>query len=165
MVRNKSRPPRRVRQARRLTAPVIATIDGTAVATADLAVNTGLYLPAHSSTTSFVDAMTFRLRSATFSVNQGTSAVAKIYFVIRKVPEGYSPPSVVVSTSITTFADPQNVLAYGIAPANLTDQFELTILKSTVNMTTGDSIYIQATSDTSSTGQSYSATVVYDVDA
>ena len=154
------------RQTRRLAAPVIATLDNVALATADTASNVDIFAPAHSSTTSFVDGMVFNLRSASLTVAYG-SVGTRVYFVVRRVPEGYANPTITVITAISTFVDPANILAYGVINVTGNNDTEIELIKSRSSMTmyTGDRITLQAVSDTTSTNQAFSGLIMYTVDA
>jgi glycerol uptake facilitator-like aquaporin len=111
--------------------------------------------------------MVFNLRNVRVNVTYG-STVTRVYFVVRRVPEGYAAPALTISSSVNSFTDPDNVLAYAVLNVSGTGyslEGDLNICKTNVVMFSGDIIYIQATSDTSSTGQTFSALAQYAVDA
>ncbi len=95
------------RRGRRLSLdPNINLIEDTSISTADTAVNTTLYTSADKTLT------TARLRSLQLAC-RGGAASTLVYFVIRRVPYGYSAPSITVSTSGSALIDQPNVMAVG----------------------------------------------------
>ncbi len=146
--------------------PVIATIEQTALATADTVTNVTLFAPP-SSTTSVLESFQFTLRSCDVTITAGNTS-ARVYAIVRKVPSGYTAPSITVSNAISTFADVPNVLAYGIINVYASDpdpmnRISLNLLRNSCSMISGDSVIIQVVSDTSSVNQAWSSLAEYHV--
>ncbi len=143
-------------------APILATLEQTAVTTADTAVNANLYAPP-SGTTNAMQRWTFNLRSVQCTVTDGGTA-CRTYAVVRRVPAGYSAPAMSVGNSVTTFADVPNVLAYGTySTADVRENISWRWLKRATYVYPGDAIVIQFVVDTSSTGHAISTLAEYDV--
>ncbi len=144
--------------------PVLATFEQTAVTTADTVVNGTLFAPPLSTT----DPLTrYRIRFGNIvcTVTDGGTA-NRLYAVIRRVPAGYTAPSITISNAVSTFADVSNVLAYGLySTTDSRDTIQWRWLKKSSIVNTGDSIIVQYVIDTSSTGQSVSCLVEYNVAA
>ncbi len=162
MPRNRSR---RAPRASRMM-PVLATIEQTALATADTAVNVTLFAPPVS-TTSVLQRFKYNLHTIDVTVADG-STNCRIYGIVRKVPAGYSAPAIAISNSVATFADVDNVLAYSIynGSASIVDPWDRLIwryLKRSTTVISGDSIIIQMVTDTSSASQAFSALAEYSV--
>ena len=157
---------RNMRRGNAPPAPIIATVENLSIATADTVVSTDLYAPPLSGSTSFIDSMRINVRSCEIVVSNGGTA-ARVYAVLRRVPQGYSSPSIAISTSTTTFVDPTNVMAYAIVNVNGVDDASVNLspLRRSLVFNSGDKLVLQAVSDTSSTNQAFSALVLFTVDA
>ncbi len=91
-----------------------------------------------------------------------------IYVILRKVPQGYSNPTVAIADGNTTFVDVPNVLAYGsvyvYASTNDTmTRIDLRPLNRNMKVLAGDTIVLQVVSDTASTGQTYDCMLEYSI--
>jgi hypothetical protein len=158
--RSQRRPNSRSRGSLGSPQPWILTLDAVAVTALNTVVNNTLY----SNTSTTPQLITFRPIS--MSVNGGAAA-ADLWFVVRRVPQGYAAPSVSTGTSITQFIDTPNVLGYAFCKtvANTSTQnpfeFNITWLKRSMKCNEGDVVIMQAVSDTASAAQSYNAIGAY----
>ncbi len=142
----------RGRRSRALTVPQIFTTEGLAPVTADTQVFQTIYNPPDS-TSSLGTPTRFRLGPVRIYVTPGAAA-SRVYIVVRKVPEGYSAPTMTISSSVGSITDPMNVFGYAIIDGNnATIPTSLTMIKSTLTIQPGDTVVVQAVSDISSAGQ------------
>ncbi len=142
------------RPQRRRYDPNIYLSEIITVNTANAAVNNTLY------TNPDANPVSFRLQKTCFSVNPGDTSTP-LWFVIRRVAQGYvAPTTVTVATGTTTFIDQRDVLGYAfiyvITGTNTTYNFDLKMLRPTVTLYEGDFVVIQAVTSVSSAGQGYS---------
>ncbi len=150
----------RPRQSRaRVLDPNIQVIESLAVDTADTVVNTTVYTSADKTLT------TFRVRSMQIAATGGASD-ALLYFVLRKVPSGYTAPSVTISTSGSVFVDMPNVLAVGFInfKTGLVDNtFEPVweYIRPQITCFEADTIVLQATTNTTSSGLKVSGLIEF----
>ncbi len=146
--------------------PNLASVEQTPLVTADTAANVSLFSPPVS-TTSVLTRFRYHLGTVDVTVTDGGTS-CRIYGIIRKVPAGYSNPAITISSTISAFADVDNVLAYSIytgsaANADPWDRMIWRYLKRDVNLISGDSIVLQLVTDTTSASQAFSALVEYGV--
>ncbi len=163
--RSRNRGPR----GRNRLSPILATIENTALATADTVANVTLYAPPLTGTSSVMERWAFRLNSAKLTIFAG-GTTNRIYVVVRKVPQGYTAPSISITNAVTTFADVSNVLAYGVITVgggtqDPMNRLTLTMLKPRSIVLPGDSIVLQAVSDTTSSSQTFSLLAEYNVNS
>jgi hypothetical protein len=152
--------------ASRKLMPVIATIENKALGTADTAVNVTLFSPPLS-TSSVLERFVYNLRTIDVTVKDGNTACT-VYGIVRKLPAGYTAPSIVISDAVTTFADVDNVLAYSIYNGSQStldpwDRLIWRYLRKTFTVNSGDSIILQMVTDTSSATQTFSVLAEYNV--
>ncbi len=146
----------------RRSAPIIATLEQTAVATADTVVNATLYAPPLS-TTSVLQSWVFDLHSLQCVVTDGATA-CRTFACVRRVPAGYTSPSMTVSSSVTTFADVDNILCYGIyTTVDVREEIHFRWLRRRIRLYPGDSIVIQFVIDVSSASHAVSTLAEYNV--
>ncbi len=154
---------RNTRRAR--SAPLLHVLEAEALATADSAITGTIYSPTLS--TSALLTTQFTLHTSEVAVTTGATT-ARVYAVIRKVPDGYANPSITVSDSINVFQDSPNVLAYGYvqvyaASSDAMNKFKLRMRQRSITMHPGDKIVIQLVSDTSSVGQAINSLTEFSV--
>ncbi len=145
MVKNSSRS--RGRQVRRLD-PNLYVLEDASIATADTAVNGSLLANDRSAR------MIVKFRRATLMAFGGNTG-ARVFWIIRRVPSGYTPPSITVTSGLTVFADQADVLGYGIADftSDGSEHFaKFTWIRRTTVLFEGDYIALQCVTNTSSTG-------------
>ncbi len=145
MVKNSSR--NRGRQGRRLD-PNLYVLEDASIATADTAVNGSMLTNDKSSR------MMVRMRRATLMAFGGNTG-ARVLWIIRRVPQGYTPPSITVTSGLTVFADQADILGYGIADFtsdNGEHYAKFTWIRRTTVLYEGDYIALQCVTNTSSTG-------------
>ncbi len=153
-----------VRKSSKKGAPIIAVQEELAVATADTVVNSTLFAPPLG-TTSSLQTWRFHLGSIQCEVTDGATG-HRLYAVVRRVPAGYSAPSITVSTGVTTFADIANVMAYGIyTTTDVREEVQWRWLRRNVIVQPGDTIITQYAIDISSAGSAVSTLVEYNITA
>ncbi len=150
------------RNRRNRGAPIIATLEQSAVVTADTVVNSTLYAPPLG-TTNPLQRWTFDLRTIQCVVTDGATA-CRTYACVRRVPAGYSSPSMTVASQVTTFADVPNVLAYGVySTSDVREEIHWRWLKRSITIYPGDLIVLQLVVDVSSAGHAVSTLAEYNV--
>jgi hypothetical protein len=137
--------------------PFIYMIEDEALAVAD----TYSTLTVAGSTATHSDLRTnvrFTLKRADVAVNIGGTA-NRSYFIIRRVPVGYSAPTPPVADYTSAFPDTDNILAYGILNVanGAQNEMSLHILHPSVTLLPGDLVVFQAVAGTASAGQTYSS--------
>ncbi len=159
MTRSTRRSQNRNFSRRRRRDPNIYTLEAISIATADSATTTNLVTTSEKSPTLIT------LRSALLEVSGGATT-AQTFFVIRRVPSGYSAPAITVTSGLTTFVDQPDVLAYGFCSYITTtvdpDPVLVRMLRPTMLFYEGDVLTIQATSNTNSTGLVYNGVIEWD---
>ncbi len=159
MPRSRNLRPRR----RRRWDPSIFTVENVSLTAADTASNNTILTIGNPA-----QPYSFRLKECHVQVLSGATAAMNL-FCIRRVPQGYSNPSITVATGTSTLIDTANVIAYGMILANAVasstseQEVELTILKPTITLFEGDTVIIQAVPNSSSTGQTYSVFGAYSI--
>ena len=126
--------------------PNLFILENVAVTDQDLVVNTTIF------TNSEKQRYLFALRSANVSMPACATGANITYFVLRRVPSGYSAPAATVATGLTVWADQPDVLAYAYyisqgastTPVNV----EFTKLKRNVVLYEGDLVVLQAVPST-----------------
>ncbi len=142
--------------------PQLATIEDTALATADAAVTNTLYTSS-TSNSSLTKPVRFTLGPVRVAMKYGSTETT-VFAVVRKLPQGYSNPSIAIVDGNTSFVDVPNILAYGVIRVGSTDtmnRLDLRRLRNTVTLNRGDAIILQVVSNVSSTGQAYSALIEF----
>ncbi len=140
--------------------PNLYILDNVAVITGDGVITTTVYTNSDQVPVSLV------LKNADFSVFSGAAA-ARVWFVVRRVPQGYAPPAVTIATGLTAWADQPDVLAYGTiqvlaaSSLQLPSEVRLTKLRAQTVMYQGDILVVQMVTDTNSTGQNVSGEVAF----
>ncbi len=162
----RSRNNRRGRRSRRPRLPMLCIVEDTALATQDTVSNGTLYSPPISNTGLDLPSR-FRLRSCEVVISPG-SGNNKVFAVVRRVPSGYSAPSITITNGIGSLVDCPDVLAYGLVNvfASTTDTMErinLKLLRPNMVVYPGDVIYLQVVPNANSTGQVYNALAEYDI--
>jgi hypothetical protein len=141
-------------------------LEQSAFAAADTVANATLYAPPTTSVTSIQQRWRVRVRGLITTVKDGDSTDFRAYAIVRKLPNGYSAPSITVSSAVTTFADVDNVLAYGLYyGADTRDSIQWRWLKRTTDLIPGDSLILQLVGDSASTNRAASTVIEYDVTA
>ncbi len=156
----------RTRRSRRAptAVPVLYTLEDVALATADTASNTTLYTSSTSAST-LVKPVRFTLGPTRVSVKYGSTETT-VFAIVRKVPQGYTTPTIAPTDGNTSFVDTPNVLGYGVIRVGDNDtmnRIDLRFLAKSVMLARGDSIVLQVVSNVSSTNQAYSALSEYTV--
>ncbi len=131
--------------------PYIAVVEDVSIATADTAANTTVANNADNKKRIF-----HLPRGPTVSVTNG-SADSSVFFILRRVPSGYTVPSAVtISSGNASFTDVPNVLAWALyryeSGQTTALDVRMTVLRSVVNLFPGDLIVLQAVPNTSSAG-------------
>ncbi len=125
--------------------------------TADTAVNTLVY------SNGGVIPQRLSLRNGYVSVTGGNFTTTA-WFVIRRVPAGYTAPTAVtVSTSNDTFIDSPDVLAYAvtkIAPDTV-ESLDWTVIRRTATFYRSDQLIVQAVPTGNSTDLKFSTMLEY----
>ncbi len=153
----------RNRTRRSRSAPVIATLEQIAFTAADTVVNTTLYAPPIS-TTAPLQRWNVRVRGMVTTITDGDVTSFRAYAIIRRVPAGYSAPSITIASTLTAFADVDNVLAYGLYSGTDTrDSVQWRWLKRSASMMAGDVLTIQVVADSASANRAFSAVIEYDI--
>ncbi len=139
-------------------------LENQGLTTADTAVNQNLYsLPQSNSV--YMPVSTFTLKTTRISITAGASTNT-VLAVVRRVPSGYTEPTITVATGLTDFWDVPNILAYGMVQvfANSVDpmtRIDLEFIKRTIPVYAGDRIVIQAVCNASSSGQKINVLAEY----
>ncbi len=135
------------RRARVTWSPHIFTMEGLAPVTADTAVNTTIY--SNGETENFH----YRAKSMNLTVTAGASTTST-YWILRKIPAGYTAPSATITTGETSFTDEAGVLGWGHARSFSTNTAQIRMSQSwrrkVVVCAPGDSIVLQLVSNASS---------------
>ncbi len=144
------------RSSRRVGSPVLYTSDLVPVTTADTVVNTTVLTMADK-VRQFV-----RVKSLQISANAGASQ-SRVYYVLRRVPDGYTPPTITLTSGTTAIVDDADVIGYGILNQNATNTnptyqpvLRMSRRKNGAVLFNGDTLVLQAVADVSSTGQAIS---------
>jgi hypothetical protein len=136
------------------------------IVTADTVNNSTIYNSNLATSTLFLDTW-FKLRSATVSVTPGNTN-ARVLFVIRRVPFGYTSPSITVTTGLSSIPG-ADVMGYALinslTGATAPQEVKMTIVRSTMRVEPDDTIELQVVSNTSSTSQSAFAMISFSVSA
>ncbi len=140
--------------------PQVHVSEELAVALADTVVSTSLYSSAVG-TAGLEVPMRFHFRNCVLNVTQGATATAKVFVLIRRVPSGYTPPAITITTGNLSFIDMPDILAYGFIEGFDNVPAKLEILRRTVVCHPGDAVYLQAVSNAASVGQSVSTITGY----
>ncbi len=114
-------------------------------------------------TNSSSETLRFSLRRGQISVTGGNFTTTA-WFIIRRVPSGYNPPtSVTVATGSSTFIDGPDILAYGctkIAPSAV-QTMDWILLKPNCTLYKGDAVCVQAVPTGNSTDLKFSSMLEY----
>ncbi len=149
----------------RLRYPVIVTAEDISVATADSAQTTYLYAPSYSgSAVQEAQKITFLADGLPCIFFRGGNSQTAVYAVVRKIPAGYSLPSVAIGSNSTVYQDTPNVLAYGFCsfvPSLDPQSIDMHWLKNTTLVHPGDQVILQLTANISSSGMIASAQFCY----
>ena len=135
-----------------------------ALATADTVVNTTI-LSSPTGSTDLVKPVVFHPGPCRITIGTGNTTNT-VFAVLRKVPEGYTAPSITIGDGNTTFKDVPDVLMYGIVrvyggTSDVMQRIDLRMLRSSIPLARGDSIVLQVVSNTSSVNQVFGALVEY----
>ncbi len=155
---------RRSRRTGRAAVPVLYVLEDVALASADTVSSTSLYTSS-TSASALVKPVRFTLGPTRINVKYG-STETNVLAIVRKVPQGYSNPTIAPTDGNTTFVDTPNILGYGIIRVGGNDtmnRIDLRFLNKSVMLARGDSIVLQVVSNISSTNQAYSALAEYSV--
>ncbi len=137
------------RGRRRRWAPNLFVAEGLDIDTADTVANSTIF----TNSNDFPFEVEFR--SAKLGAASGGTGTA-IYSVIRRVPQGYSAPSIAVTTGTTSFADEADVFAYAYLQwvpspgANMSVSYRPVFPRQTLYA--GDTVVVQAVAGTTSAG-------------
>ncbi len=132
------------------------------VATADTPVNATVY-SSTVSTSAIQVPVRFTLRSCTINMQRGTAEFAKVFAIVRRVPSGYSFPSITIATGNSSFIDIPDVLAYGFLDESDTVPYKLDKLRSSIVLHPGDTLAIQFVSNLNSAGLKVDAITAFTV--
>ncbi len=139
----------RRRRAARRGDPNLYLLENISINTADTVSNTTLFTFAEKSR------MIVALRGVTLHV-WGGATTNMVYCVIRRVPSGYSSPSITVASGLTAIVDQPDILCYGFCAfiTGSVDENPLAITWLRPNMVfyEGDVLLCQIVSNTTSTG-------------
>ncbi len=141
----------RIRRRNGRSIPQVFNVENLAPVTADTQVSQTLYNPPDT-TTSLGTPTIFRFGRTELTVIAG-AATARVFVVVRRVPEGYSFPAMTIASGVSSLTDPSNVIAYGYIQSTNTMPTYLTSLNTVLKLQPGDTIGVQAVSDTTSAGQ------------
>ncbi len=158
--------PRNKRRLSRRSFPILHISEDTALATADTVANVTLYNPPLA-TTELELTSTFHLRSARVTIVPGATST-RVLAIIRKVPQGYSFPTITVATGISTFIDFDNILAYGVISVTGTigdpmARIDLRTLKRSIKINPGDTVGLQVVTNVSSANQTFLSECEYNI--
>ncbi len=141
-------------------APKLFIAEHIGIATADTPSNDVIY------TTSDVTPVSFRARRLLISIDAGGTDTNN-WFVVRKVPQGYSNPDFEPATGTASLVDAPDVLGYAFvfcrAGATTTYEIPITWVRPTVTLHPGDNVILQGVPSTSSTGNEFSAFMEFGV--
>ncbi len=157
MPRNRNRTRRR--RGGRLTAPQIHITEAVAVSTANTVSNTTIWTSAVG-TSALEFPCRIHLRKSIINVINGATA-SRTFVVIRRVPNGYSNPTISITTGNTSLIDFPDIMAYGFLDNGDSVPFVLDIPRPTMVFHPGDSLVLQAVTDVTSSGQTLSAMTHY----
>ncbi len=148
---------RRFRRTREIPSRKIWTGEEIVFQTADVATVDYMF------TNSSAESVKFSMRRGKVSVTGGNFTTTA-WFIIRRVPAGYNPPTAVtVATGSSTFIDSPDVLAYcctKIAVGGV-ETLDWIKLRKTTRLYSGDAICVQAVPTGNSTDLKYSSIVEY----
>ncbi len=123
--------------------PNLFLFEAVALSTADTAVNTTVF------TNSEKQRYLWQYRSCRTILFPSSGGTPTVFWVLRRVPSGYSAPTAVtVATGLTTWIDQPDVIAYAcerpLTSYTAPIEAEFTVLKSTVVLFEGDTVVLQA---------------------
>ncbi len=90
-------------------------------------------------------------------------------FLVRKVPQGYTAPGIIMTTG-SSYVDHANILGYvlvtsvgGITFTNTVNEKDFNWIRRNVLLHSGDTVVLQAVTNTSSAGQTFQASGMFAV--
>ncbi len=129
--------------------PNIYVLEDASIATADTVVNSTLLTNGQPAR------MRIRMRRAQL-ITTGGSGSSRVFWLIRRVPQGYSAPSITVTSGLTVYADQPDILGIGFRASSSTDTAPLQAswqwIKRSVILYEGDSLVLQCVPNTSDSG-------------
>ncbi len=138
--------------------PNIYVLEDASIATADTVVNSTLITNGQPAR------MRIKMRRAQL-ITTGGSGSSRVFWLIRRVPSGYSAPSITVTSGLTVFADQPDVLGIGFRAASSTETAALQAtwqwIKRSVVLFEGDSLVLQCVPNTSDTGLTESGQIEF----
>ncbi len=127
--------------------PNIYILEDASVAVIDTAVNSTLV------TNDKPSRLLIRMKGATLQVNNGTTN-ARVFWVLRRLPSGYTAPAITVGSGTASFVDQPDVLGYGFKSYQTTDASSIPArwvwLKPSIVLYEGDQLLLQAVTNTTS---------------
>ncbi len=157
--RNRGRMATRLRRE-----PILYTVEDAALSTADDVQSTTLYTSATSATV-LTKPVRFTLGPTRVGFTYGSTATL-VLAIVRKVPQGYTAPTITPASGNTVFNDVPNILGYGyirVTGNDVMSRIDLRYLTKSVSLMRGDAIVLQVVSNAASAGQKYHALVEYDI--
>ncbi len=127
--------------------PNLFVLEDLAIDTADTVVNTTIL------TNSLPTRMSIHMRGVQLTACKGSTA-ARVFWVLRRLPSGYTAPNVTISTGLTDFVDQPNILGFGFRAYLTTDTIgfaEWQWIHKNATLYEGDSLVLQCVPNTSST--------------
>ncbi len=79
----------------------------------------------------------------------------RCFFILRRLPSGYTAPAITITSGLTSFIDQRDVLGYCLYQYNTVnpiDPVTWTWIRPSIVLYEGDSIVLQAVSNNNSTG-------------
>ncbi len=109
--------------------------------------------------------VSFRMQRSMISVNAGAASSCCL-FVVRRVPQGFTAPTTItISTGTAPFVDAPDVIGYQViyitTGTNTLFQFPFIPLHPTITLYEGDSVVLQAVTNSASAGQGYTSLIEY----
>ncbi len=149
---------------RRRYDPNLWVTDNVAIASANTTVSNTIY------TNSLATRVSLRFRKMQLNIAHNALTAVRVFFVLRRVPQGYTAPSATIATGATVWTDLPDVFGYGYiymaAVASQTNQFPedytLILTRPTMTLFEGDTVVIQAVPDQSIASLSYTGVAEFD---
>jgi len=113
-----------------------------------------------------LDKLVYSQQAPKFQIFGGATS-CDVFFIVRRVPQGYAVPIASLGGGTNTFEDVDNVLSWGILRFLTTNTtptlMVLKTLKSSVPLNVGDNVYLTVVPSVSSVGLLFDGEVMYRV--
>ncbi len=151
-----------MKKMNRLATPQLTVLEDRSIAAADTANNYDIFT-SPSGNADLTKAVLFRSGPCRIACKYGNADTA-VFAILRRIPQGYSAPTITLVDGNTSFIDIDNILAYGVVRVSGSDtmaRIDMRHLRRTVRLERGDKITLQVVSNAASAGQTYSALLEY----